>query len=281
VTPEQLALLWKMSDEPELCFDGDAAGRRAAWRTLDTALPILESGKSISFAMLPDGTDPDELLRGGDETAMDRVLRKAIPFVDVLWARESEGDWDTPEKRAGLEKRISDLVGEIKDEVLREHYRRDLRARFNVLVAEAVGRNRIAPGISFQGLDEFGNSFMEAIASDRTVFVCRDDESAAALKGLGVPAVAPLGGMTVWDPRHSIALKGADVVVVLGADSWAGTGPDGATCAMCEHYGRPRGSAAATYKAFPCEAFRRATGRPGAPVRPSTLACNRFVRLEK
>src|SRR5512144_2458182 len=79
LTPDQLALLWRMADEPILCFDGDKAGRRAAYRAIDTALPLLEPGRSLRFALLPEGQDPDDLARSGGPTAVARVIERATP----------------------------------------------------------------------------------------------------------------------------------------------------------------------------------------------------------
>ena len=74
LTADQLALLWRMADEPILCFDGDDAGRRAAYRALDLALPLIQPGKSLRFAALPDGQDPDDLVRSGGREAVEDVL---------------------------------------------------------------------------------------------------------------------------------------------------------------------------------------------------------------
>src|SRR6516165_5036249 len=101
LTEEQLGLLWKMTDEPLLCFDGDSAGRRAAYRAIDLALPHIKPGKSLSFAALPQGHDPDDLVRSGGPGAVADVLAMARPLADVLWTRETEtGRFETPERRA-------------------------------------------------------------------------------------------------------------------------------------------------------------------------------------
>ena len=104
LTTEQLALMWRMADEPILCFDGDDAGRRAAYRAVDLALPLLKPGKSLKFAALPEGQDPDDLARSGGRDAIEDVIGTARPLAHVLWERESEaGPFDTPERRAALE----------------------------------------------------------------------------------------------------------------------------------------------------------------------------------
>ena len=101
LTPDQVELMWRMAEEPILCFDGDRAGRKAAHRAIDTALPLLGPGRSLRFAFLPDGQDPDDLVRTQGPEALARVVETARPLVEVLWNREVEaGLLDTPERRA-------------------------------------------------------------------------------------------------------------------------------------------------------------------------------------
>ena len=90
LTADQLALMWRLADEPILCFDGDDAGRRAAYRAADLALPLLKPGKSLKLAALPDGQDPDDLARSGGREAIEDVVGAARPLAHVLWTRESE-----------------------------------------------------------------------------------------------------------------------------------------------------------------------------------------------
>src|SRR3984957_16683465 len=138
LTAEQLALMWRMADEPVLCFDGDDAGRRAAYRALDIALPLLKPGKSLKLATLPDGQDPDDLARSGGRDAIADVLGASRPLAHVLWARESEqGPFDTPERRAALEARINEVTNAIADETVRRYYRQDFSARLRQMFAPA------------------------------------------------------------------------------------------------------------------------------------------------
>jgi len=130
LTPEQCELLWKMSEEPILCFDGDRAGRKAAYRAIDMALPLIGPGRSLRFAMLPEGEDPDDLVRAGGREAVSQVLSQALPFAGLIWVRETENkDFGTPERRAGLERRFADIAREIRDEALRRHYQSEFKAR--------------------------------------------------------------------------------------------------------------------------------------------------------
>jgi len=134
LTADQLALMWRMAEEPILCFDGDDAGRRAAYRALDLALPLLKPGKSLKLAALPDGQDPDDLVRSGGREAVEDVLAAARPLADMLWARENEaGPFETPERRAALEARILEITGSIGDETVRRYYRQDFAARLHRL----------------------------------------------------------------------------------------------------------------------------------------------------
>jgi DNA primase len=134
LTEDQLGLLWRMADEPILCFDGDKAGRRAAYRAIDVALPFLQPGKSLRFALLPDGQDPDDLYKNGGSDAIEAVLERAMPLVDVFWSRALEaGPVDTPERRAAFEKRMREQLQAIPDDNLRRYYREDMDRRLVAL----------------------------------------------------------------------------------------------------------------------------------------------------
>jgi DNA primase len=134
LTVEQLALLWKMADEPILCFDGDVAGRRAAYRAADLAVPLITAGKSLKFALLPEGQDPDDLLRLAGVKAMAEVIGAACPLVHMLWMRETEaGSLETPERRAALEARLQQVAMAIGDNSVRKHYRREFDERLRTL----------------------------------------------------------------------------------------------------------------------------------------------------
>src|SRR5215468_8372090 len=190
VTGEQLALMWRMADEPILCFDGDDAGRRAAYRAVDVALPLLKPGKSLLFALLPEGQDPDDLVRSGGRDAVEEVLRTVRPLADMLWLRETEaGGFDTPERRAALEARLGAASAAIGDESVRKYYWQDLAGRLSTLfspgtmaVAREFGRGGLSarplgPGRPFgqggrrvplragQGMRLFGSREKPRIAS--------------------------------------------------------------------------------------------------------------------
>ncbi|MCI0466550.1 MAG: DNA primase, partial [Beijerinckiaceae bacterium] len=145
LTPDHCELLWKMAEEPILCFDGDRAGRKAAYRVAGMALPLIGPGRSLSFALLPEGEDPDELVRSGGGAAVSQLLTRILPLSDLIWIRETEGKiFATPERRAGLERRLNEFAREIRDEALRRHYHADIRSRLFQFFGR--GGNRPFPG---------------------------------------------------------------------------------------------------------------------------------------
>jgi DNA primase len=156
LTENQLALLWKMADEPILCFDGDRAGQKAAYRAADLALPLLRPGKSLRFALLPEGQDPDDLARSGGRGAIEEVIGAARPLAEMIWTREIEGgSFATPERRAALEARIGEIANSIRDEVVRRYYRQDLIERLQRTFAPEPARN-FGGRNNFAGRNNFG-----------------------------------------------------------------------------------------------------------------------------
>jgi DNA primase len=130
LTETQIEEIWRLADEPVLCFDGDAAGGRAAMRAAERALPLLKPGRSLQFAYLPKGEDPDSLIAAQGAGAMRGILAGAKPLVDVVWAYEqTRKPVDTPERRADLEARLGNWTAEIGDDRIKEHYRQVFRDR--------------------------------------------------------------------------------------------------------------------------------------------------------
>ncbi|MFP3382210.1 DNA primase [Tritonibacter sp. SIMBA_163] len=153
VTDNQLQLLWRMSDEPVIALDGDTAGLRAAMRLIDMALPLLEAGKSLRFAIMPEGKDPDDLLRAEGVEAVQAVLDQAIPMVRLLWRRETEGRvFDSPERKAALDKSLREKIKLIRDPSIRQHYAEDLKElRFQLFRGNRDGGGRGGQGGSGYG----------------------------------------------------------------------------------------------------------------------------------
>lgn len=147
LTADQMELLWKMAPEPILCFDGDKAGRRAGFRAIETALPLIAPGRSLRFAFLPEGQDPDDLVRAEGRAAVDAVLARASPMIDVLWQKELEaGPTDTPERAAAFEKRLRDALGAIKDETVKRHYQTAVQQRLQGFGRTETGGGRRGAG---------------------------------------------------------------------------------------------------------------------------------------
>ena len=134
LTEGQMELLWRSHPEPTLCFDGDAAGRRAASRVIDRALPHLKPGRSFQFAIVTGGKDPDDVLREQGPLALKAQLSETTPFVDALFTRERDSEpLDTPERKSGLKQRLRAAAKLIADEDLAGQYRIDLFAKFDAL----------------------------------------------------------------------------------------------------------------------------------------------------
>ena len=215
LTEDQLGLLWKMADEPILCFDGDKAGQRAAFRAVDMAMPRLKPGKSLRFAMLPDGQDPDDLYRSGGREAVAEVLAGARPLGEMLWSRETEAaSFDTPERRAAFEARVHEVVRSVGDESVRKYYAQDFSARLRQLLMpqpdQARGeRSRGMPGQiggQFGNQGRFGN--FRDFSRGRDSFRRRPAErpradGAAELAAFGEPDRARV-------PHRAAAARGAD-----------------------------------------------------------------------
>lgn len=141
MTESQLEALWRLSDEPVLCFDGDSAGQRAALRAIERALPLLAAGRSLRFATLPAGQDPDDLVRSGGAPAVAAVLERSRPLVDMLWeSHVASHPYDTPERAAGFESRLMGTVGRIADAAVQQHYRRAMGERVAALFGGAASR---------------------------------------------------------------------------------------------------------------------------------------------
>lgn len=138
LTENQLDLLWRMTPEPVLCFDGDGAGIRAANRAADLALPLIKPERTVRFALLPDGKDPDDLVRHEGRAPFDKVMAGARPLADMIWSREVQGaNFDTPESRAALEARLRQITAVIADEDVRRHYQQAMRERLNTFFRPA------------------------------------------------------------------------------------------------------------------------------------------------
>jgi DNA primase len=138
LTEHQIERLWRLVPVPILCFDGDNAGKKAAVRAALRALPMVGPGRSLKFVTLPDGQDPDDLVKSGGRAAVESALGQSVPLVDLIWRTESEAaPLDTPEARAALRKTLGDHARTITDAPTREQYALEFRRRFDALFAAA------------------------------------------------------------------------------------------------------------------------------------------------
>ncbi len=148
----QLRALWRIVDEPVLCFDGDEAGRRAARRAAERALPLLAPGKSLRFARLPDERDPDDLVRQDGAAALRAVVERAQTPVDLLWSSEVEAVRpDSPDRRARFSGNLLALVSGVRDQTVRRYYEAEilsrLREHFGVNLRPETVARRLAPSL--------------------------------------------------------------------------------------------------------------------------------------
>ncbi len=131
LTEHQIERLWKMADVPILCFDGDNAGQKAADRAALRALPLLAPGRSLSFVTLPQGMDPDDLVKARGAAGFEACLSSAVPMVERLWQHEhSAAPAATPEARAGLQQRLAEHASTIANDLVRREYERSFKDRF-------------------------------------------------------------------------------------------------------------------------------------------------------
>ena len=134
ITEDQLQLLWRAGAEPVMCLDGDSAGRAAAYKAADRALPLLQPGKTLRFVFLPDGQDPDDLLRDQGAVALRSVFDETRSLADLIWERELNLEpLNDPDRRAGFRRRIRGLVSQISDGDIREEYKREFDQRMDAL----------------------------------------------------------------------------------------------------------------------------------------------------
>jgi len=134
LTEEQMMLIWKSTDAPYLCFDGDAAGQRAAARTLLRLLPILEPGKTVRVMRLPKGKDPDDLLKAGGGDALRQIMEASDSFADSLWHTTSmDFDLSKAEQKAKFWQVMRDHIRQINNPAMRDSLGDDIRARISAM----------------------------------------------------------------------------------------------------------------------------------------------------
>jgi DNA primase len=145
LTENQIQILWKVVPEPILCFDGDNAGQKAAFRAAERAMPLLKPGKSLRFIALPDGEDPDSLIKTKGIKAIEETLGEAVHLFEVIWRFNTFGcRLETPEDRAGLENRLKEAAAIIKDKTVQRYYLNSFKSR----LWDEFGKNRSMNNVS-------------------------------------------------------------------------------------------------------------------------------------
>lgn len=170
ITEKQLQLMWRISPEPIIALDGDKAGLRAAYRLIDLSLPLLRTGKALRFSIMPEGKDPDDLIRNEGASVFKNLIDEAVPMVDLILKRETEGkSFDSPERRAGLDKSLSDAIALIKDKNLKNHYRDALfQARRQFFGRQNAGTTAFKNNSRLMPQSDTKSSFLVA-ADEKTV----------------------------------------------------------------------------------------------------------------
>jgi len=131
LTEAQLERLWRLDPSPILCFDGDAAGKKAAIRAATRALPLLRPDRTLRFVELPAGQDPDDVVRSGGREAFEALLASPEPLDARLWRHELDAEpLTTPEAWAGLKQRLTIHASAIGHADLARMYREDWLNRF-------------------------------------------------------------------------------------------------------------------------------------------------------
>jgi len=170
ITEKQLQLMWRISPEPIIALDGDKAGLRAAYRLIDLSLPLLRTGKALRFSIMPEGKDPDDLIRNEGASVFKNLIDEAVPMVDLIWKRETEGkSFDSPERRSGLDKSLSDAIALIKEKNLKNHYRDALfQARRQFFGRQNTGKTEFKSNSRLMPQSDTKSSFLVA-ADEKTV----------------------------------------------------------------------------------------------------------------
>ena len=164
ITEKQLQLMWRISPEPIIALDGDKAGLRAAYRLIDLSLPLLRTGQALRFSIMPEGKDPDDLIRNEGASIFKNLIDEAVPMVDLIWRRETEGkSFDSPERRAGLDKSLSDVIALIKEKNLKNYYRDALfQARRQFFGRQNTGKTEFKSNSRLMPQSDTKSSFLVA-----------------------------------------------------------------------------------------------------------------------
>ncbi len=181
LTEAQMALAWKLVDEPIICMDGDKAGKKAAMRAAVRSLPVLAPGKGLSFVFPPEGQDPDDIARRDGAAGVDSMLAGKMGIADVLWqgALEQLGD-GSPERLSRMRSDLRDLIGTIRDADVRSAYGTAFRHRFERL----ENRQSNLPRRAAPARQAVNEAVQDAIVKGLLLFPAVVDIAAAQLAAL-------------------------------------------------------------------------------------------------
>ncbi|PWK09097.1 DNA primase [Pantoea ananatis] len=133
-TAEHIQLLFRSTDNVICCYDGDRAGREAAWRALETALPYMNDGRQLRFMFLPDGEDPDTLVRQEGKAAFETRMEQAMPLSSFLFdSLLPQVDLSSRDGKARLSTLALPLITQIPGETLRIYMRQALGNKLGIL----------------------------------------------------------------------------------------------------------------------------------------------------
>ncbi|KQB97378.1 DNA primase [Loktanella sp. 1ANDIMAR09] len=202
ITEDQLRLMWRMAPEPIIALDGDTAGLRAAMRVIDIALPLLEAGQSLRFALMPEGLDPDDLIKAQGAGAMQKLLDQALTFTD-FWLRTELSNWSADNDGDDLraENAVNERLAKVTNQLTKRHLEREIKAKLNAVFWQArKRRNRINNN---RASSSAKRSILTALDTDGEYI--REAVILATL--IAAPAVAPefetaLEQMDSRDPMH-------------------------------------------------------------------------------
>ena len=170
ITKDQLALIWRISPNPVIALDGDRAGINAAYRLIDVALPLIETGKTIKFVLMPEGYDPDDLIQERGRDAMQNLVDDAISLGDLFWKRETEGlSFDNPDARAALDKKLDQAISNVRDRQLKYHYQQ----YFKDLKWGAFNKKTVKKSSDLNNITSTGNAIKSSFIanSDKKNFI--------------------------------------------------------------------------------------------------------------
>ena len=211
ITEKQLQLMWRISPEPIIALDGDKAGLRAAYRLIDLSLPLLRTGQALRFSIMPEGKDPDDLIRNEGASIFKNLIDEAVPMVDLIWRRETEGkSFDSPERRAGLDKSLSDVIALIKEKNLKNYYRDALfQARRQFFGRQNIGKTEFKSNFRLMPQSDTKSSFL--VATDEKTVSARIRESTIIAVLMNFPELIEI----FYDELVMIDLASPDCDLIL------------------------------------------------------------------